>query len=109
MANVTPDHDLEFVFEYTTINGRRRRVTIIPETGGDAWRILHEYRNGEWREVGREPISSLHLQLSSFEAAGAQTDQAETRDTPADGNTDETRSSAREALEAEPSHGDRDA
>ncbi|OLZ39334.1 hypothetical protein A6E15_18270 [Natrinema saccharevitans] len=106
MANVTPERDLEFGFEYTTIDGRRRRVTILSETGGDAWRIVHEYRDGEWREVGREPISSLRLQLSSFDPTDARTDPQETRDTPTDGNPDEICSPAREA---EPAHGDRDA
>ncbi|APX98559.1 hypothetical protein [Natronorubrum daqingense] len=64
---------LEFVFEYTTVDDRRRRVTIIPDTGGEGWRITHERRDGEWRETGREPISGLHLQLSSTENANPAT------------------------------------
>lgn len=53
--------DVEVVFEYTPIIGRRQRVTIIPDTGGEAWRIEHEHRNGEWRETGREPITESDL------------------------------------------------
>ncbi|WP_177209234.1 hypothetical protein [Natronobacterium haloterrestre] len=63
--DTTPDHDLELTLEYTTINNRRRRITIVPDTGGEAWRITHEIRNGEWRETGREPISELTINLNS--------------------------------------------
>ncbi|WP_323173642.1 hypothetical protein [Natrialba sp. PRR66] len=59
------DYPLEFIFEYTTIDNRRRRMTIIPDTGGEAWRITHEHRDGEWRETGREPISGVTVQLSN--------------------------------------------
>jgi len=52
---------VEFVFEYTTINGRRRRVMVVPDTGGEAWRIEHERRNSNWRETGREPITEVDL------------------------------------------------
>ena len=55
--------DLEVVFEYTSITGRRRRVTIVPDTGGEAWRIEHERRAGEWRETGREPITEFDLHV----------------------------------------------
>jgi len=51
------------VLEYTTIDERRRRVAIVPDTGGEAWRIEYERRNGEWRETGREPISAVALHL----------------------------------------------
>ncbi len=59
------DHALKLVLEYTTLNGRRQRITIVPDTGGEAWRITHEIRNGEWRETGREPISELTIDLSN--------------------------------------------
>ncbi|WP_202911822.1 hypothetical protein [Natrialba swarupiae] len=62
------DHDLELVLEYTTINNRRRRITIVPDTGGEAWRITHEIRKGEWRETGREPISELTIHLDNADA-----------------------------------------
>ncbi|TMT81739.1 hypothetical protein E2L06_17670 [Haloterrigena sp. H1] len=52
---------VEFVFEYTAINGRRRRVMVVPDTGGEAWRIEHERRNSKWRETGREPITEVDL------------------------------------------------
>ena len=55
--------DLEVVFEYTSITGHRRRVTIVPDTGGEAWRIEHERRAGEWRETGREPITEFDLHV----------------------------------------------
>jgi len=54
---------VEFVFEYTTINGRRRRVMVVPDTGGEAWRIEHERRNDNWRETGREPITEVDLHV----------------------------------------------
>jgi len=54
---------VEFVFEYTTINGRRRRVMVVPDTGGEAWRIEHERRNSKWRETGREPITEVDLHV----------------------------------------------
>ncbi|AHG01546.1 hypothetical protein HALLA_03895 (plasmid) [Halostagnicola larsenii XH-48] len=63
--DTTAEHALELTLEYTTINDRRRRITIVPDTGGEAWRITHEIRNGEWRETGREPISELALTLNS--------------------------------------------
>ncbi|WP_254525980.1 hypothetical protein [Natrinema caseinilyticum] len=54
---------VEFVFEYTSISGRRRRVMIVPDTGGEAWRIEHERRNSDWRETGREPITEVDLHV----------------------------------------------
>ena len=63
--DTTAEHPLELTLEYTTIDDRRRRITIVPDTGGEAWRITHEVRNGEWRETGREPISELALTLNS--------------------------------------------
>ena len=67
LADTTPTSsthtDLEVVFEYTSITGRRRRVTIVPDTGGEAWRIEHERRAGEWRETGREPITEFDLHV----------------------------------------------
>ncbi|MDQ2051676.1 hypothetical protein RBH26_14445 [Natronolimnohabitans sp. A-GB9] len=54
---------VEFVFEYTTINGRRRRVMVVPDTGGEAWWIEHERRNSTWRETGREPITEVDLHV----------------------------------------------
>ncbi len=54
---------VEFVFEYTSINGRRRRVMVVPDTGGEAWRIEHERRNSKWRETGREPITEVDLHV----------------------------------------------
>ncbi|ELY86150.1 PadR family transcriptional regulator [Natrialba taiwanensis] len=59
----TADYPLEFIFEYRTIDNRRRRMTIIPDTGGETWRITHEHHDGEWRETGREPISNVCVQL----------------------------------------------
>jgi|AntDeeMinimDraft_5_1070356.scaffolds.fasta_scaffold02940_7 hypothetical protein len=54
---------VEFVFEYTTINGRRRRVMVVSDTGGEVWRIEHERRNSTWRETGREPITEVDLHV----------------------------------------------
>ncbi|ELY41485.1 hypothetical protein [Natronorubrum sulfidifaciens] len=54
---------VEFAFEYTSITGRRRRVMIVPDTCGEAWRIEHERRAGEWREAGREPITEFDLHV----------------------------------------------
>ena len=68
---------VEFVFEYTTINGRRRRVMVVPDTGGEAWRIEHEHRNSNWRETGREPITEvdLHVQGRPSEHDSSESDQ----------------------------------
>ena len=68
---------VEFVFEYTTINGRRRRVMVVPDTGGEAWRIEHERRNSTWRETGREPITEvdLHVQEWSSKHDPSESDQ----------------------------------
>ncbi|TMT78006.1 hypothetical protein E2L06_20850 [Haloterrigena sp. H1] len=68
---------VEFVFEYTTINGRRRRVMVVPDTDGEAWRIEHERRNSNWRETGREPITEvdLHVQGRPSEHDSSESDQ----------------------------------
>ncbi|WP_254534043.1 hypothetical protein [Natrinema gelatinilyticum] len=68
---------IEFVFEYTAINGRRRRVMVVPDTGGEAWRIEHECRNSNWRETGREPITEvdLHIQKRPSEHDSSESDQ----------------------------------
>lgn len=44
------DRDFELTLEYTTIDGRRRRVTFVPDVDADddARRITHERRDGEW-------------------------------------------------------------
>jgi len=61
----------------TTINGRRRRVMVVPDTGGEAWRIEHERRNSTWRETGREPITEvdLHVQEWSSKHDPSESDQ----------------------------------
>ncbi|OAQ51484.1 hypothetical protein HTG_18940 [Natrinema mahii] len=68
---------VEFVFEYTTINGRRRRVMVVPDTGGEAWRIEHERRNSDWRETGREPITEVDLDVQEWpsEHGSSESDQ----------------------------------
>jgi len=68
---------VEFVFEYTTINGRCRRVMVVPDTGGEAWRIEHERRNSTWRETGREPITEVdfHVQERPSEHDPSESDQ----------------------------------
>ncbi|WP_174811828.1 hypothetical protein [Salinadaptatus halalkaliphilus] len=62
--DVTPNYNLNLILEYTTINNRQRRIMIVPDTGGEAWRITHEIRNGEWRETGREPITELAIDIN---------------------------------------------
>ena len=68
---------VEFVFEYTAINGRRRRMMVVPDTGGEAWRIEHERRNSTWRETGREPITEVdfHVQERPSEHDPSESDQ----------------------------------
>ncbi|ELY84175.1 hypothetical protein [Natrinema pallidum] len=74
---------VEFVFEYTTINGRRRRVMVVPDTGGEAWRIEHERRNSKWRETGREPITEVDLHVQ-----GRPSDQQRQSAVPDGGHTE---------------------
>ncbi|MFA9427051.1 hypothetical protein [Natronorubrum sp. A-ect3] len=84
---------VEFVFEYTSITGRRRRVTIVPDTGGEAWRIEHERRAGEWRETGREPITEFDLhvrgQLEEHNARETDPDPRSQSAVPNGGNVSE--------------------
>lgn len=58
--------DFELTLEYTTMDGRRQRVTYVPKTApdDDARRTTSERRDGKWRETGSCPISDLlvHLQ-----------------------------------------------
>ena len=61
------DRNFELMLEYTTMDGRRQRVTFVPATdaGDDARRITHERRDGEWRETGRQLISELVVRLQN--------------------------------------------
>ncbi|OVE84856.1 hypothetical protein [Natronolimnobius baerhuensis] len=52
--------------EYTTMDGRRQRVTYVPATDADdARRITHERDDSKWRETSRQPISRLAVHLQN--------------------------------------------
>ncbi|WP_206335628.1 hypothetical protein [Natronolimnobius sp. AArcel1] len=61
----------ELIITYTTMDGRRQRVTYLPATnanaadGDDARRITNERHDGGWRETSRQPISNLAVHLDN--------------------------------------------
>ncbi|MEY7851598.1 hypothetical protein AB7C87_20630 [Natrarchaeobius sp. A-rgal3] len=59
--DMAPDR-FALTLEYTTIDGRRQRVTFV-RGGDDARRITHERRDGEWCETGRQLISDLAVRF----------------------------------------------
>lgn len=65
--DLPPDRDFELTLEYTTMDGRRQRVTFVPDSDADddARRITYERHDGEWRETGRQLISKLAVHLEN--------------------------------------------
>ncbi len=53
----------ELAIEYTDVDGKRRRVQIIPDCSGrEGWRITSVWTGTSWRETGREPISDVEIE-----------------------------------------------
>lgn len=47
--------------EYTSSNGRRRRVEYHPDPSGGYTRYVEERRGGSWRTVGTEPVTDVEV------------------------------------------------